>query len=152
MTRYLFVLHSGPSACCCDFFSSYDAHTHIMNRLAGAKHSLWSRNHRASELPKKCQEKDSIQECEWLAAVYHSRRPQELGSYGWQKCDEVKDPESGRRKMEFGLKWGPRGEKPCGLGGEKSNTADQVAPCQVHTRWLLQALVPQPGDVGISLQ
>ena len=37
MTRYLFVLHSGPSACCCDFFSSYDAHTHIMNRLAGAK-------------------------------------------------------------------------------------------------------------------
>ena len=42
------------------------------------------------------QDADTIQECEWLAGIYGSRRPQELGAYGWQSCDEIQD-QSGRR-------------------------------------------------------
>eukprot|EP00435_Cladocopium_sp_Y103_P048801 s553_g14.t1 len=41
-------------------------------------------------------DEDIVPECEWLAGIYGMRRPQELGTYGWQSCDEIQDPESGR--------------------------------------------------------
>ena len=43
------------------------------------------------------QDEDLIVECEWLVGIYRSRKAQEMGTYGWQSCDEIKDPESGRR-------------------------------------------------------
>ena len=39
---------------------------------------------------------DTIQECEWLATVFGRRSPQELESYGWTSCDELKDPATGK--------------------------------------------------------
>ena len=44
------------------------------------------------------QDADIIPECEWLAAIYQSRRQHEVDFYGWQSCDEIQDPESGRRE------------------------------------------------------
>lgn len=44
------------------------------------------------------QDADIIPECEWLAAIYQSRRQHEVDYYGWQSCDEIQDPESGRRE------------------------------------------------------
>jgi len=40
-------------------------------------------------------EEDIIPECEYLAALFDSRKPSRLGTYGWLSCDEVKDPDSG---------------------------------------------------------
>mmetsp|Transcript_40407 Transcript_40407/g.93762 ORF Transcript_40407/g.93762 Transcript_40407/m.93762 type:complete len:602 (+) Transcript_40407:37-1842(+) len=43
---------------------------------------------------------DTIKECEWLAAVHGRRSPQELETYGWTSCSEVKDPVSRRYVQE----------------------------------------------------
>lgn len=51
-------------------------------------------------MPNGYQDADIIPECEWLAAIYQSRRQHEVDFYGWQSCDEIQDPESGRYTQE----------------------------------------------------
>lgn len=39
---------------------------------------------------------DAIDACEWVVSIFRSRRPQEMQSYGWVQCSEVKDPETNK--------------------------------------------------------
>ena len=59
----------------------------------------WTEPHHVICWATRCnlQDEDIIPECEWLAGIYGLRRPHELGTYGWQSCDEIQDPESSRR-------------------------------------------------------
>ena len=45
-------------------------------------------------------EEDTIPVCEELAQIYERRSPAEMDGYGWQNCNEVKDPVSKRYTQE----------------------------------------------------
>lgn len=45
-------------------------------------------------------EEDTIPACEELADIHQRRSPVEMEGYGWQKCNEVLDPESNRYTQE----------------------------------------------------
>ena len=55
-------------------------------------------------------EEDTIPACEKLAAIWRRRSPQELQSYGWLSCDEVKDhtgkyTQASFKAHSFGCVW-----------------------------------------------
>eukprot|EP00438_Fugacium_kawagutii_P030149 Skav235171 [mRNA] locus=scaffold721:184318:185487:- [translate_table: standard] len=85
------------------FLGKWLARAHLVSGLGYAPmgfHELIYRSlvagHVVEPTPESFYKEDTIEACEKVVGIYRSRRPQELQSYGWVKCSEVKDPETNK--------------------------------------------------------